>query len=241
MALFAPPLVLALALSRGGFVPRAQLATYLFLALLLNLWERRSRRTPLWFGIVGLLWGNSHSGVAYGFGVPVLFVVSSALSRRSGEFRTALLSMISFAACSLINPNFVHQYTYALQHLDIVKILPVNEFAQLKLFAHGMTLIFCAAAAIGIPFSLARKEYLTPLLFGFFFALLLKGVRFFPEFAIATLPGIGIAILDIAKYVPRRNRVAISVILFSICFLSSLYFAVGQFRGAAFFTLLEPE
>lgn len=235
--LLLPLFLIALSASRFRFVPRPHLVTYVGLALLLNLWERRSLRTPLWFGLTGLIWGNSHAGVAFGLAVAILIAVSALLAKDRPAARTAGLSCVAFLAGSLINPNTIYPYVYSFSHLTIGNIVPLEEFKHPSFAANTSYFLMAAIAVAAIPFRLAKKDYLYPLLALSFLPLSLSAQRIIPKFILVVLPGIGATAGDLWSGISDRNDMRrfryaalTAVLASSFLLVSSDYRNTSQFQ-----------
>jgi hypothetical protein len=185
-----PILLIALSASRFRFVPRPHLASFVGLALLLNLWERRSRWTPVWFGLLGIVWGNSHTGVVFGLLAAGLIVVSAAVSGNRPDAKTALLSFAALAAGSLANPFFHHPHLYSFGHISLEKIIPLEELRGSSLETETSFFVLAGLSVAAIPFRIGRKDFLYPLLVGGFLPLAFFAMRLIPKFLLVAMPGI---------------------------------------------------
>jgi hypothetical protein len=180
---------LALSASRFRFQPRPQLFSYAGLGLLLWLWAKRPRFLPLWFFLTAALWSNLHSGVVFGSLVCAAFILSSLLSRERADIMPSVLAGSAFLLGSLCNPFFLGHYQLILFHVDIGRIIAIDELRQPSLNA-SLSFYFLALLAIAAAVLRARvKDFLPLVLVAGFFLLSLRGVRFIPKFAIVALPG----------------------------------------------------
>ncbi|HWR98881.1 MAG TPA: hypothetical protein VN317_10710, partial [Candidatus Methanoperedens sp.] len=214
-----PLFLAALAASQFRFVPRPQLVSFLGLSLLLNLWERRPRRLPLWFGLTGCAWANLHPGVIFGLAVCLALVVSSARSRE--RFGPAVCAGVAFFAGTLVNPYFFHPYVYAASHLFISERVSLVEFAQPTLAQNGTFFVLAALAVLAIPQRWRRGDVLHPLLVAGFLALSLYVVRFVPKFLLLALPGLCQTAAELVS-TPERSRrriAALALFALGVCLL----------------------
>lgn len=185
-----PFFVAAIAASQFRFVPRPHLVTFVGLALLLNLWERRPRRLPLWFACTGCLWANLHPGVIFGLATSLALVGAAALSREHGARRAAVRATAAFAAGSLANPFFLHPYLYSASHLFIGERVSLAEFMSPTLSRNATFFFLAALAILAIPSCWRRRDCLHVLLVAGFLPLCFFAVRIVPKFLLLALPGL---------------------------------------------------
>lgn len=215
-----PVAALALGSSWFRFHPRPQLATYLGLALLLYLWEKKPRRLPLWFLLTGIAWGNSHAGVAFGGAVCLIILASAVLARR-GEARQAALAAGAFLLGSACNPFFIQPYLYSFTHFSIGQVVDLQEFLPPAPKWYPAFFLLAGLAVAAIPLRLGRRDFLYPLLVIAFLVLSLKAVRIIPKFAIVCLPGLLLTLHEARRWPAwKRLRVpaaALALVLVLAC------------------------
>jgi hypothetical protein len=191
------PLLMTLHFSRFRFTPRPHLFTFLFLAVLVNLWHRRrSRWTAALVPLTAVLWANLHAGVVLGSalvlgltgGRLLNFLIFRSDDRSEGELREALHFCLLFLPFTLVNRSFAYPYRYALRHLSVNEVIQVKEFAAATFDKHETFFIF--AALLGLGLALLPRRQLLPALFATvpFFILSLKAVRIIPKFGMVALP-----------------------------------------------------
>ncbi|HEY5998106.1 MAG TPA: hypothetical protein VI078_02240 [bacterium] len=205
----APFLVAAVAASQFRFVPRPHLMTFLGLALLLNLWERKSRFLPLWFGAAGCLWANVHPGVIFGLAVCAAFIVHAALSPGRRDFGVAVRAALGFVIGSLANPFFLYPYVYSASHLFIDERVVLAEFMRPLVGWHAPFFFLGALALLAIPARWLRRDYLYVLLVAGFLPLCFFAARIVPKFLLLALPGMCQTGFEIVRSAhPGRRRAA---------------------------------
>ncbi len=182
---------LALAASRFRFVGRPHLVTLAGLPLLLLLWEKRVRRLPLWFFLIGMVWGNSHPGVVFGLGLCILLTLSLIVEGKGAEGKRAGVAAAAFLSGSLVNPGFLYPYLYTFSHLWMFGAsFPLRELVppswDLAPAFFPLSLVVLAFVIL----RLRRREIFYPLTALVFFLLCLKGIRFIPKLALVAIPGL---------------------------------------------------
>ena len=227
-----PIFVLALSASRLRFVPRPHLVTFLGLSLLLWLWERKPKLLPLWFGIVGLVWGNCHAGTVFGIVVMGAIAVDTALKREAAEFRRALLCTGAFFVCTLMNPDFFYQYLYSFGHLSVGQIVPLYEFAHASPAAEPLFFLYAALVFAAVPLRLRRRDYLFPLLALPFFLLSWDAIRVIPKFVLVTLPGLCLAVADLRSQLGGWAKATAVAALAALCAVVA-FLGVREWRQKA--------
>jgi hypothetical protein len=227
----APVFALALAASRMRFVPRPHLATFAGLSLLLWLWERRPRRLPLWFGLLGIVWGNCHAGTVFGVVVMAAILGDAALRRDVPRLRSAALCTAAFLVGTLANPYGLYQYQYSFGHLSVGKIVPLYEFKHASPAANPLFFLYAALVAAAVPLRLRRRDFLFPLLALPFFALAVDAVRVIPKFILVTLPGLVLTAAELRAALGARARVAGAAAVLALA-AAAAGLAAREWRGA---------
>ena len=134
-----PCLIAFAALARFRFFLRPDILSFFFLALelyLLDRWLRKGDKRCFYFlPLTMFFWANSHSGVTIGLVILVLYYVSTVfdclVGRQPGYSlrgfkKTTLLLFIS-GLVTLINPNGVGLYLFAIEHYDIYQRIGLAE------------------------------------------------------------------------------------------------------------------
>ncbi len=233
--LAAPPiLALALGISRLRFVPRPHLATFVGLALLLNLRQRDVPRRPLWFALIGLVWGNMHAGTGFGLAAALAMAAASGMARDWPAARRDLLAAAAFLLGTLANPNGLYPYLYSFGHLSVNRIVPLYEFRHASWPNEAGFFVFAALALAAVPFRLARRDFLYPLLTLVFLPLAVDAVRVIPKFALVVLPGMVTAASDAGDRLGKRRWAAIA--LWAAAAALAVFVSVRTFRAAPFFS-----
>ncbi len=180
---------LALSASRFRFQPRPQLFSYAGLGLLLWLWAKRPRYLPLWFFLTAAAWSNLHSGVVFGSLACAAFALAGVFSRDRADLVPSLLAGAAFLFGSLCNPYFLGHYRLILFHLDIGRIIAIDELRHPSLHSQASFFLLAFLALAAAAFRARRKDFLPLILAAGFLVLSFQAVRFIPKFAIVTLPG----------------------------------------------------
>jgi hypothetical protein len=211
-----PLLAVALSASRPRFVPRPHLVTFLFLALLMNLAERRVRRLPLWFALIGVVWGNAHAGTVFGLAVVAAMAAASWAGERGAGLRRTLPAAGAFLAGTLANPNGLYPYLYSFGHLGIDDVVQLSEFRSAGLRFELTFFVFAAVVAAAVALRLRRRDWLFALLAAGFFPLACGAIRIIPKFVIVTLPGVLVAAAELwerRRGAPRAAHAAAAAAL----------------------------
>jgi hypothetical protein len=188
-------LAVALWTVSAEIILRAALLSELFLALTLLLLARyrRTGRTRELVLLPGLfwVWANVHSGVVFGLFVLGLFTLEAVLAGR--EARRYVLTLVSAALLSLVNPNGVETllYPYRLSRLLFASGIPweLGHFAASSPAANSGLLILAVLLLGGllplrrVPVSLAEILGIVT-----FAALIYRSPRFVFHATILALP-----------------------------------------------------
>ncbi len=226
-------LPLALAVSWIRFTPRPHLVTYVGLALLLNLRQRKLRRPLLAMALLGAVWGNSHSGVVFGAVAALLMPVASLLEGAPTQARRDGVAALAFLAGSLANPNFWYPYQDAIFHLGVTGVVPLNEFRRANLWGEPFFFLLAALAVAVIPACLRRRRFLHPLLAAAFIPLAFSAIRVIPKCTLMVLPGM-VLILEEWRRGLRERFGAPAALLFA-CLLGLVSLAGVVREGRAVF------
>ncbi|HEY5998008.1 MAG TPA: hypothetical protein VI078_01730 [bacterium] len=199
-------LPLAAAASWYRFTPRPHLVTYVGLALLLNLRERRLRRPALALFVVACVWANCHSGVVFGAAAAMLVALATLLQGERDRARREAVAAAAFLAGSLVNPNGWYPYQDAVFHLGVTSVLPLNEFRRANLHDDPFFFLLAAMAIAAIPAHWKRRRFLDPLLVVAFLPVAIFAMRVIPKFAMVALPGLIQALEEARLGLQARRR-----------------------------------
>lgn len=227
-----PLFAMGLSSSWLRFAVRPHLVSFVGLALCLNLSARGIQGRPLLFGLIGLLWGNCHSGVVFGFAVLLLEAAGSFLEGERRRAARELGDSASFLLGSLVNPNFAYGYVYAVQHLSINDVVPLLEFQPVSLGVNT-TFVFLAALVVAtLPLSFRRRDFRHVLLAVAFLPLALGVVRLVPKFELVAFPGFCVSVHSLlADRGGRVRRWLAPITALALC-LSAIIFVSRDYRYA---------
>jgi tetratricopeptide (TPR) repeat protein len=191
------------------FEARPELLSYVFLALVLHLLQRRAhgRVAPLWLlPLIHLIWANSHSLFILGWGAMACFLVGLGIRDRRID-RRLLAASASSVAVTLLNPygwrGAVFPFTLA------TRLRPGNAFADSigefispfrlqipegfpfypKLPIYSFR-VLAVLIVLSLPLLLRRKRWDLLLLALAYFPLAAGMIRNMPVLVLVALPGL---------------------------------------------------
>jgi len=183
-----------------GTVLRAQIFTYLFIAVTIYLLER-SRQKGQWFLLpilvpIQIVWCNLHGGFLSGLGIIAIYIVGEAFSRRT--WWPYLLVFLLSVLATLINPYGVDYWTYLFYAVTLPRA-EITEWASIvtAYVQHTMSLVniiwYVALGILSLRILVkARWREITPLMIlSGTFLLGIQHVRhmvFFPMLVAVYLP-----------------------------------------------------
>lgn len=199
--------VLGILISSVHWLARPHLLGFLFLFIFCTHLEQfrrgaeSSRRMILWLAITMVLWSNAHPGFLVGLAATFIYLFSEAMIAfvSQGETReNSMLKARAFAtalgivfACTLINPNAAHLYSYIASYLHSSVVLAATD-EYLPPNFHDLHAILMAVLFAIFVFALAitrRKAAAAQILMILAFAwLALNSRRNEPLFVIASVP-----------------------------------------------------
>ncbi|MDI9260340.1 hypothetical protein [Alicyclobacillus sendaiensis] len=213
---------LAVAAGMPFWVVRPQLVSYMMFALFLLLLERvRRGSTGYAFLLIPLtlVWANAHASVSIGIAM-ILFEVLVSFLPTIGRFqgqplpmRTRALLIAIAAACvgvGLLNPNGIHEFTYALLSNNALMVNSINEWHSpnfhSEYYKYGVIPFLMLIALVAIARS-RKLPWKYVLYFFACFALTLVYQRFMPYLAIAGAPLIALLSFDWLRVLLRPRPV----------------------------------
>jgi hypothetical protein len=202
-----PLTMLLLTASRFRFLPRPQVASYLGIALLLWLWERKPRLLPLWTALAGALWANLHPGVVFGLLLSLVFPLAAMMEGRREQARAGLYAALAFLAGSLANPGLLQPYfniIFNVRELVVSRVVAVEELASPVLARHPAFFLCALLAAAAIPWRARRRDWGFVMAASAFLILSFSAMRFIPKFALVALPGLLLTACEVAPRPPLR-------------------------------------
>lgn len=231
------PVSMFVVFARFRATPRPHLVTFLCLALLLNLWcRRRERWTRPAALVLALLWVNTHAGVVFGTALLLLLVageLSVSLTQGSAaelrQVRDGGLLALWFLPATFVNPGFAFPYTYALRHLWVKDLLPVEEFMRPGFSGHEVFFVFAGGLVLLIPLLPRGDRFQAAAAALPFFVLSLSASRVIPKFGVVALPFFLAAIPRLGQGQWRFSRPAAGVLLL-LLLAPTLYYGARDYR-----------
>lgn len=235
--------LLAAAGESGTNPNRPQTFVYYLLAIeVALLWSGRAK--PWQIFAIAILWANLHASAVVAVAVPMLFAAGRAIEQgaRSPAVRTALFAASAAFAGTLLTPNFLSLWHYALRSFYVPAMQQIAEWQPLTFSSLSAWLIMVPALALlvfgGLP--VRRDNALALLLGGAFLFLTLRYTRQAALLVPATYPVFAgcadrLGVTASRWFAARSyNRAAIAVPMLCIAMLA------GVARAPAV-TLEEPS
>ena len=199
--------------ARFRFMVRPHILEFLFLAAdlyLLNLWRFKGKNRLFLLPIIQILWVNIHGSHILGLALPVIYLVGALLQGRGRgglsaddaagwgvpavPARTLLLLLLANVAATFVNPDTYRAFLLPfLITGQKVYMKNIGEWQPLKwhhLWGYGLRytwgfVTLLAAGAVTFAGRWRRIDVTDLLVFLFFLALAIKGIRLTAEFGIA--------------------------------------------------------
>ena len=210
--------ILAAATASLHWLARPHVFTFLYLAIWVSLFERvrRNIETPLWaFGVVMLLWANTHGAFISGFVVWGAYLggeIIEGLKKKqwsNAHLRTWIwIGIISFAV-TLINPAGIHLWGTSFDFISNRYLVSHTQEYLPPDFHNPNTWPFLIMLTLLI-FALSIKKRRLPvshaLLTSGWAAMAIYSARNIPLFAIVTAPILSTIATDIFDQIPGWER-----------------------------------
>ncbi len=178
---------MALVACQSRFTARPEIVSFLFLALLANLWDRGLRK-PAVFLCLGVAWSNFHSGIVYGLAYLMVVTAADLIERKPGRTREALAATAAFGLGTLCNPSFAYTHYYAIAHLWLDRMAVIDEMQPPALLAHPVFYALSALALLLLPGRIGRRDWRYLLLHASFLPLALTSMRSIPVYLVVAVP-----------------------------------------------------
>lgn len=241
---------LSTALAYPFWVVRPQIFSYLLFAaflLILQLFREGRHNVVFWTIPLMLFWSNVHGSASIGIAMVLLeFVVSFIPGDSffwiekvdwSGRIKL-LICIVAMPLVGLINPNGIHEFTYALLSNNQLMINSIGEWQSPNFhgdyYKYGLLLFLCIFILLVF---IRRKRFplVTVLYFVSSFALMLVYQRFVPYMTISVAPLIGYVLNDkvrILEILQKPGRIMSAIYgLVSLVMIGYVGFQLPSLRG----------
>lgn len=229
------------------WVLRPQIMSYFFFALFLLLLvrARHGKRKSLWvIPLLLLIWANFHASVSIGVILLLLEVLLSfipsigrleKLKLPPGERKQLVIISVLGVAFGFVNPNGVHEFTYALLSTNQLMVNSIMEWHSPDFHSAYYKYGVLPFLMVIFLLLLSRKKTIPmrdTLYFGGSFAMALIYQRFVPYLTIVAAPLLGYALADWGWWLQKANqtiRLLYGTLILCLC----VYFGTttSQLRG----------
>jgi hypothetical protein len=191
----------------GRFSIRPQIATYLFLIIILFLFFRikynysGKKNILVILPVIFLIWANIHMGVLLGILIFALYIISAEADyfiinkkentdeRKKGN-KYLLCSFVISIIALLINPHFIDTYLYTFAHPQMQMLEDINEWKSqfssitISYYYVRIYIFFLITGVLLLYYSVKKKDLFPALLYIVTGIYSVQGMRFMSDYLI---------------------------------------------------------